>query len=315
MALFGPKQPGDSNVPAHDVDPSLPPLTLTAANDLILMTVDEFTRQGRACHYDDTGSVVSDGHAYGLQRLARQVSALPRSAWGDLVARHVGHLLAEEDREPESLRAAKALLMPQLLPQAHLPDPLPHHARQVLPGVAAVIVLDDLERVSDPLPEPTIERYGGWASVLDQAKENLRHLPLPAIRDITADEDRDDATIHILRYEDYFGAARVLVQTEILAEIGVEAPPNGVLVAVPNRHVLAFHIVRGEGVVPALRQLIRIADREFHSQPGAISPHVFFWTLDSLPQQVTAVDADGSLGIVVTGPLKRVFTRLGLVPE
>lgn len=205
------------------------------------------------------------------------------------------------------------LLMPQLLPVRQLPDPMPQYAREVLPGVAAVIVQDDLDRVSDPLSEQVIERYGGWASVLSRATENLRLLPMPNVRIITADEDRDDATIRVLRYEDSFGAARFLLRAEILAGIGVEAPRDGVLVVVPNQHVLAFHVVRGEGVVPALRHLSEIADRQYTNQAGGISPHVFYWTLDSDPQQVTVFDSDGSLGIVVTGPLKDAFARIGLI--
>ncbi len=208
----------------------------------------------------------------------------------------------------------RQLLMPRLVPLADLPEPMPGYAREVLPGVAAIIVRDDLDRFSDPLSERAIDGFGGWVSILGQATDNLRLLPQPNVRTITADEDRDDATIQVLRYEDSFGAARFLLQAEILAGIGVEAPRDGVLVVVPNQHVLAFHVVRGEGVVPALRRLSEIADRQYR-QSGAISPHVFYWTLDSVPQQVTVFDADGSLGIVVTGPLKRAFTRIGLISD
>ncbi len=143
---------------------------------------------------------------------------------------------------------------------------------------------------------------------------NLRALP-PLHRDtIDADPDRADAAVHVLTTDDFFGPSRVLILPEVLAGIGIERPSHGVLVAVPNRHLLAVHALGGAGVVAALQVLVRVSTGEHTQQPGAISPHVYYVPSDGAPaQQVTSFADDGTPSIDVEGALARAFCELGLI--
>ena len=101
---------------------------------------------------------------------------------------------------------------------------------------------------------------------------------------------------------------------ETLAGIGIERPSYGVLVAVPNRHLLALHPLEGPGVVAALQVLARISTGEHDEKPGALSRHVYYVPATGAPaQQVTTFADDGTLSINVSGALAEAFAALGLL--
>ena len=133
------------------------------------------------------------------------------------------------------------------------------------------------------------------------AWSNLRRLPAPARQDLHGDPDRQDGTVHVFTSEDFFGASRLLLLDELLAGPGVERPAHGVLLVVPNRHLLAVHVLRGPGVVAAVDVLVRMAAGEHAGRPGPVSPHVYFRAADGRTQQVTGVEDDGSTAVRVEG--------------
>ena len=101
---------------------------------------------------------------------------------------------------------------------------------------------------------------------------------------------------------------------EALAGIGIERPAHGVLLAVPNRHLLAVHVLGGLGVVTALQTLTRLAAGEHDSRPGPVSPHVYYRAADGRVEQVTFPEPDGrGVGVHVRGLLAEAFAALGLV--
>ncbi|MFV0461110.1 MAG: hypothetical protein ACK5MT_20345 [Actinomycetales bacterium] len=319
MRWFRRRGPRDDFVePRQGSDPHLRHLQWHDASDLIALVVDACVAQGRDCRYDGAGGLVLGRHVYSLDGLARVAGTTARSAWPALVDRHVrALLLADAVSDPATLDEAADLLRAQLRPLSSLPE-LPEAAVTVLPGVAMICVLDHPSHITELVSMDLVSDYGGLDAVYEVALENLRALPAPTISDICANMDRPDATVHVLQSEDFYGAARALILPQMLAQIGVERPPYGVLFAVPTRHLLVLHVVRGEGAVPALKSLARLAQVQFGEGPGAISPHVFYAGPDDtdevrMPQRVTSFDPRGELTVTVDGPLHAAFGALGLV--
>ena len=302
--------------PPPDPDPVLPVLSREDAARLVALTRHTFAEHGRETVPDGQGALVGQGHVHGLSNLAATVSLVPRREWPGLVRRHVATMLqAHETEEPADLDAARDLLLVKLRAAAEIPSPRPLYAPEVLPGVLAVAALDYPTHVSELLSDERVDELGGWEAVREVAWSNLRRLPAPARQDLHGDPDRQDGTVHVLTSEDFFGASRLLLLDELLAGLGVERPAHGVLLVVPNRHLLAVHVLRGPGVVAAVDVLVRLAAGEHAGRPGPVSPHVYFRAADGRTQQVTRVQDDGTTAVQVEGALAEAFTALGLLGD
>lgn len=220
----------------------------------------------------------------------------------------------ETPAEPRTLDDVSAPVYPLLRWAEDLPEPAPTYAEQPLPGVALVAAIDYPTHVAELHSDEAVEHVGGWATVRDAALDNLRALPAMHQDTIRADPERDDASVHVLTTDDFYGPSRVLVMDEVLAGLGIAPPTHGVLVAVPNRHLLALHPLEGPGVVAALGLLARISTGEHEEKHGALSRHVYFLPADgSAAQQVTSFADDGTLTIGVVGALAEVFGAIGLI--
>ena len=109
-----------------------------------------------------------------------------------------------------------------------------------------------------------------------------------------------------------FTASRALVLDTVLREtLRVENPSYGVLVAAPVRDLLLVHVLQDRRVVPAMDLMVTVATQSFREQPGPISPHVYY-VADGRWQQVTQ-HIDGTIRIVVDGPMADAIQRLGLI--
>lgn len=302
--------------PPLEPDPVLPVLSRDDAARLVALTREAFAEQGRETMPDGHGALVGQGHVHGLTNLAATLSLVPRRQWPDLVRRHVGTMLQAHDTvEPAGLDEARDLLLVKLRAVDEIPEPRPTYAPEVLPGVLAVAALDYPTHVSELLSDERVDELGGWDAVREVAWDNLRRLPAPARQDLHGSPEDPDTVVHVLTTEDFFGASRLLLLDEVLAGLGVERPAHGVLVVVPNRHLLAVHVLRGAGVVTAIDVLVRMAAGEHAGRPGPVSPHVYFRAADGRVQQVTSVEDDGTTAVRVDGALAEAFAALGLLGD
>lgn len=307
---------GVPETPPVDPDPVLPVLSRDDAARLVALTREAFAEHGRETVPDGQGALVGQGHLHGLSNLAATLSLVPRRDWHDLVRRHVVTMLRAHDTvEPADLGQARDLLLVKLRAVGDLPEPRPRYAPEVLPGVLAVAALDYPTHVSELLADERVAKLGGWEAVREAAWANLRRLPPPQRQELRGDPDGGDSTVHVLTTEDFFGASRLLLLDELLAGLGVERPPHGVLVVVPNRHLLAVHVLRGPGVVAAVDVLVRLAAGEHAGRPGPVSPHVYFRAADGRTQRVTAIEPDGTTAVRVDGAFAEAFAALGLLGD
>jgi hypothetical protein len=296
-------------------DPSLPMLTVDEAAWLAALVRTAFAEHGRETTPDGSGGLRGDGQTYGLHNLAAHVAAVPRRAWPDVARRHVHDMVAaDRTPHPTSLDEVRDQVLLKLRAVSELPPEPPLYAPEVLPGIVAVAAIDYPTHVSELLDVERLTPLGGWSAVRPVAMENLRRLELPHVEDIVAQAGDPTSVVHVMVADDFFGAARVCVLDQVLAaSLGVERPRHGVLVAVPNRHVMAVHIPTGTGFLAALNTLAALAAGESVEAPGPISPYVFLITPDGVVEQVTTRGEDGELVVDATGALADVMEALGVL--
>ncbi len=295
-----------------DPDPVFPVLSRERAGELVALAHQSFAEHGRETVYDGNGALVGQGHVHGLGNLAALAAQTPPRQWPGLVDRHVvGMLTAYATPDPTGLDEARDLLLPKIRLAADIPQPLPDYAPEVLPGVVALAALDYPTHVSELLADARVDELGGWGVVREVAWENLRRLPAPTVSHIQAGPD---APVLALTSSDFFGASRLLVLDEVLAGLGVERPTHGVLVAVPHRHLMLVHVLEGPGVVAALGLMSRSARAQWESEPGPVSPEVYYRDARGRAEQVTRAGGEpGRVDVLVTGAFEEAMRALGLL--
>ncbi|MDT4918727.1 MAG: hypothetical protein QOH89_3427, partial [Pseudonocardiales bacterium] len=271
-----------------------------------------FRAGGMPATYDGAGALHSGGHHYGLHNLAAAVSRAPWRKWPDLVDRHVA-AMAEIARATDRPIADGQKLL-KLRAETDLPEPPDFDAPSGLPGILALPAVDLPTHVQELMKSATVDELGGLEEFLRLGIENLRRLPSPSHQALRADEERADSEVHIFTSDDFFGASRVLVLDHLLASaLRTERPSHGCLVAVPNRHLLAVHLVSGMGVLAAIKLLVHIAEGE-QDAPGPISDCVFYLPKDGPGQRLTERDETG-VRIIADGAFAEALAGLGLIEE
>lgn len=147
--------------------------------------------------------------------------------------------------------------------------------RPALPGLEMVLV-DSTVTPPQPITANDLTAFGGpeepglldglWDEALERTGET--HVP-----DIDVEELVEGVPIMILAEQSPFGATNALWPERFL-----EAPPDGLLVAVPHRHMVWIHAVRDEGVVTALARIL-LATRARYLDAGEhqVSEQLYWW--------------------------------------
>ncbi|MFL6119968.1 hypothetical protein [Actinophytocola sp.] len=291
--------------PAEPTDEALPELTVSKAQrlrDLVRgsMAVAGYEVTVYAGHVED-----ADGRQFGLGGLARRLAAprVPDKKWPTIVDDHVRRLLASVDG-PDEFDVPTDDLLERTYLRLYEAGALPSgnwwtYGREALPGVLELLALDLPDSVAT-FNDEQVAKHG-----LDR----LRTAGLANLRREEADERATHEGVEIL-VGSMFMASTVLVLREIVLRTTGEAHlPNGVLVAVPFRHQLLYHVPRDGGVVEALNTMAGNAAAGYDTEVGPISPHVYWWQ-DGHFQQITHRDSDGRIEVHLEGGFGEVFTRL-----
>lgn len=284
------------------------------AQDLTELARVAFAAEGVEVVPDGRGALIGDHRTYGLTNLAALVAQQPRRHWSRLARRHARGILAahEADDDPIDTDSVRSQVLLKLRPVSDVGRGV-HYAPEILPGILLLVAIDHPDHVRELFSDDAVDELGGWDEVRDLAVSNLRALPQPQHKVIRADPEREDSIVHLFAADDFFGAARLAILPEVLAHVGVERPAHGVLLAVPNRHLLLVHPLEGPGVIPAVQLLVRMATAEFQGHTGPLSPQVYYRSADGEVQQVTSQDEDeGSVAVRVEGPFAEAFDAMGL---
>lgn len=284
---------------------------------------DEMQRRGWEYALDDGALVVSgvgeDSTRFGLVDLAKKClqSLDEAERWPEVVRDHFDSLARSGSEmarlEKMSFDEARGMLRVRLYPPGLAAtvgsDRLVR--REVAPCLDEVLVVDLPSVVVTVKPE-IVERWGRSEEELFQlGRENLGQ---ESVRREKVELD-GDVVIELYEGDSHFVASQVLV---LGLDPELEAP-YGALVAIPNRHTLAFHLIHSFDVqAEATRVMLGWLAQAHREGPGSISPHLYWLTPDSqLLQFETSDSADG--GTVVTPPprfleqvLRPLSSRSGL---
>ncbi|MBF6150020.1 hypothetical protein [Nocardia nova] len=121
--------------------------------------------------------------------------------------------------------------------------------------------------------------------------------------------ERNDVVIDVLEGRSPFVASKITVMSYLIAsEIG--PAPYGVLVAIPDQHMIAFH--RLSSAANALFTGYLLIDFAAHFAERGSAPvtrEIFYW-YDGQMQQLTRTDPEGVTDLHITGAFEQVFREM-----
>jgi hypothetical protein len=292
-------------------------LTRAQADRLRALTVAAFAAAG--VEVDVSGGVArAPGRSFGLAQLAAAcldaVDGGSERAWPEVVRRHVARLLATDGAAPLShlpLDEVLAGTYLRVVGRATLPDEALDRLRYARPLAGDLLELlafrppgaDEGVRLlqDDDLLGfvPGLLRAAGVA--------NLLRL-LPGEHEVVEGPRRQ--RLHVVTGPSPFTASTLLVLPEVLGRAAPELPGrDGVLVAVPFRHQLAFAPVEAATVLDLLELMVPFAERGYAQGVGAVSPFVYWWRPEGLTQ-VSVLTERGTWAIDDTGDFGTLLDRL-----
>lgn len=301
----------DPGLSSGEVDSELPMLTVAQSARLHRLAHQVLAELGHEAVIRPGYLELSDGASFGLHNLATHLAQQDQQGWDSHIRQHMSVMVQSKYGQPEVTGPGDVYL--RLRSVTDLPGPVGYPALEPLPGLLALACVDYPTHVVEQISD--VEDLGGWESVRPLGLANLAALPTPIVHRRLADPAQQDSEVFGLHSDDVYGASRLLVIDQVLRQtLELVVPQAGLVVAVPNRHLLLIHVVTGPGVVPAMARMAGIADEEYQGQPGPLSPHLFHLAKDYQATQITE-DHDGQRSIMVQGTFRTALHQLGLIDE
>lgn len=176
------------------------------------------------------------------------------------------------------------------------------YALETVPGTLEVVMLD--------LPELMVTFNDE-----EVARRGHDRLRAAGLRNLARErpESRVVDGVYVLIGSDYT-ASTALVLPEMIANVSGETEfPNGVLVSMPERQMLTYHLPRDESLHVALQTMINVTLNEFDEGHKPISRHVYWWDRGAF-EKVTSLAEDGTVNVHVDGPFGDVVERVLDIP-
>jgi hypothetical protein len=230
----------------------------------------------------------------GLGNLAQVCHQSPLHEWPGIVAQHFDRMMRAVDDQDElqdqlaaDFAAARALLKVRLYPSSVAAHGIFTY-REAMEDVIAALVLD--------LPETVVSVHEDQIKAWGLPVDALFEIGLENVRtgDPVVSQSYDlpaGGSIQLLGSNSFFTASHAL-----LLDQHVQPPPeDGVLVAVPHRHMVIYHPIVDHTVLAALKAMLPMACGIFQEGPGSVTPHVYWWRdgqFTHLPAEVGPASID-----------------------
>jgi hypothetical protein len=171
-------------------------------------------------------------------------------------------------------------------------------SRPVAHDLSAVLCVDLPTAVSTMRPEEAGEMPLDelWQTALGQIDDGLAVETFELVPEV-----------EVITGDSMFVASRMLD----LSRFAGPPPPDGTLVAVPNRHLMVVHAIRGPSVRDAMNAMLPTAQSQFIQGPGPISPHLFWWRDGGVVEaQLSELDGE-EITLTPTRAFADLLERLG----
>jgi hypothetical protein len=296
--------------PAAAPDAHLPVLDHYSADVLrrLVETVLEERGDGRLGMVRGDSFVDGSGRRHHLGDLAAACAALDMSVWKSVIADHLA--VSASPVSPESLsdQDFRDRLRVRLTSREHLAPSVARLAPDLVPGVAEELVLH-APGLMHTVTEAELAPHGSYAEMVAVALEHTQAM-VEHVQGITLPEHGPDRVTVVVGPE-HFTATLATVLPQVLHHATGEGDwGHGVFVAVPTRAKLMFRVVDAADAIGSLVRLHKLAQQAFDSEPGPVSPHVW-WVHQDRWRQATGPDASGAPAILLRGELEKEFARAG----
>jgi hypothetical protein len=191
----------------------------------------------------------------------------------------------------------------RLVEVASLPNPDWYpYAVQVSEDLLALLSVDLPESVATPAEKDLLAR-GPLGELMAAGRTNLRRLLESEQLDSQVVRPEVGGAFRVVMGDSFFTASLALLLGDTTWRFGSEVDSGrGVLVAVPNRHLLGYRVIDGPDAALGLNHLFGLAIRSYGEAPGPLSPHVY-WVRDGAWTQVTRFDDEGRPCVDVSAEL------------
>jgi hypothetical protein len=265
-------------------------LTVGEGRELRRLVETAFTKTGHDVTVHTDRAVDRHGTSFALWNIASLCRGADRSRWPDLIDEHVRLVTTVppglDDLPPDELRNAVRLRL-VAAGSVEAPDLL-GYARRVAPELLEVIAADLPDSVVT-LRRDDLTGMGTLGELMERGRAGLGEvLSTAQIEPATVGAGR--AAFTALAGDSFFTASLALLLSETVERFSGEADHGyGILVAVPDRHRLAYRVVDGPSTGDALRRMFEWARSACDGSAASVSPNVF-WVRDRRWAQVTSVD-------------------------
>ena len=250
----------------------------------------------------DEGSV-----ELGLENLGKVCVRSAGEEWPRLALWQFRTLLEAVRATPKPFQEVRSILKARLWPSGEVSEDSVH--RDIGAGLCAVLVMDEPETIKT-VPRTELESWPiGEEEAWALARDNLRGEGLtPETGRLPSDEGVQMSSLDDCEW--YFASSHLLLMDELVPK----GLPYGVLVAVPRRSSLLYHMIEnGQDLSRACLVLALIAAGLYEEGPASITDRVFWWRDGVLSPiwMAPAVDPVRGLGISVELP-DELLARLGI---
>jgi len=278
-------------------DPDLP-LDVDDAAHVRSLLAQALAEAGREVTIEGDRVLGADGVEFGLWNVAAMCAREPRRHWPEVVQAHVAGLVSDLGPEELTEEDVRTQLHERIQGADQLPDPSWFPSATVLSDVLVSIPVLDTPTQVATVAEDRYDAVGGLDRWRDHGRAATRRLL--DTEQLEHAEVGAGSGIHLVMGDSFFTASLALHVPELLARFGVSDHGRGTVVAVPFRHQVAFHPVRGPESVGAIQQLFGLALRNFAESPGGVTPHLHL-VRDGSWTRITMLDDAEAPGIVA-GP-------------
>ena len=285
-----------------DRDEGLAFFTREEADDFRDLVIAEWARHGITMVVGPgKGHLVSTGgeqREAGLWNLGADCLRERRSRWPEIIARHVQLGLVDPlemfiNLSPSAIRRS---VYRRLAAADSIPEGWCAYAREVAPGLVEVLNIYR-HHAAALVSDRYLDRLGGLEKLRTWGEDNLRTLAVKASGCAVLGSP-EGGIFRVLRDESMFTASRILTPERLVQQLfGCADMPHGVVVALPNRHEVAAHLVEDDSLVPSMADLAKYARLAYRDAPGPLSVNVYWVTGDRFEQ---VIGTDGRGGAVPT---------------
>jgi hypothetical protein len=305
VALFG-RRSGRSE--DGEPDETYPYLTAAQAAAIRSLVRSAFAENGLEVVVHSDHVVATDGGQYGLANIAALCHSLPRRDWPAATRRHVESVLrAVATPVPDELSVEDVLsrVFVRVMGTASLGDLTRLTYRRDLGGDLVELLALDYEDHVVLLDDEALARFD-LDAVRHAGVANLLAEPFGEYETVKADRR---SCFGVVLGESVYTASRLLTMDDVLRRtLGDVSNPDGLLVCVPTRHQLAFHVLKDASAVPALEAMAVFAATGYSDGVGSVSPYLY-WMNGGELAQLSRVE-EGALHLDVGGGLAAVLERL-----